>query len=245
MSINLTPQVEQRIRDWVENGPYADADAVVDNALRALEERERAKFVKLRELVRAGIESGNLREFTPELEDEIAREADEADRRDLPVRRLLDVEAMDRGPAMSLSNDEGDTRSFADARGHKVSEMKKNNEEPQESLGVVTGRLQAISTRGSLRITVYDIVNDRAIRCLLSDAQRDQARELWDQIVEVEGIIKRDPASGDPISIRQVSRIALAQKENARERWMSAGGVLRRLAPDVPSEVLIRRLRDA
>jgi putative addiction module CopG family antidote len=73
MSINLTPQVEQRIRDLIENGPYPDADAVVDKALQALEEQEHAKFLKLRQLVRAGFESGNLREFTPELEDEIAR----------------------------------------------------------------------------------------------------------------------------------------------------------------------------
>jgi putative addiction module CopG family antidote len=87
MSINLTPQVEQRIRDWVENGPYPDADAVVDKALQALEAQEQAKFLKLRELVRAGFEHSNLREFTPELEEEIAREADEADRRGLPVRR--------------------------------------------------------------------------------------------------------------------------------------------------------------
>jgi putative addiction module CopG family antidote len=87
MSINLTPQVEQRIRDWIENGPYPDADAVVDKALQALEEQERAKFLRLRELVRAGFESGNLREFTPAMEDEIAWEADEADRRGLPVRR--------------------------------------------------------------------------------------------------------------------------------------------------------------
>lgn len=87
MSINLTPQVEQRIRDWIENGPYPDADAVVEKALQALEEQQQAKFLKLRELVRAGFENGNLREFTPELEEEIAREADEADRRGLPVRR--------------------------------------------------------------------------------------------------------------------------------------------------------------
>jgi putative addiction module CopG family antidote len=33
MSVTLTPQVEQQIRDWIERGHYPDADAVIRQAL--------------------------------------------------------------------------------------------------------------------------------------------------------------------------------------------------------------------
>ncbi len=87
MSINLTPGVEKRIQDWIDRGDYPDADSVVDKALRVLEEQEQARFLRLRELVQAGFASGDGGVGTPELWEEIAREADEADRLGLPIRR--------------------------------------------------------------------------------------------------------------------------------------------------------------
>jgi putative addiction module CopG family antidote len=84
MSVTLTPQAEHRIRDLVERGVYPDAAAVIDEALDALEQ---ARLDKLRELVLAGFASGDGGEFTPETWAEIAREADEADRLGLPIRR--------------------------------------------------------------------------------------------------------------------------------------------------------------
>ncbi len=87
MSVTLTPRLEERIRHWIENGRYPDAEAVIDKALEALEDQEQAQFVRLRELVLAGFASGDGGEFTPETWEEIAREADEADRLGLPIRR--------------------------------------------------------------------------------------------------------------------------------------------------------------
>ena len=78
MSMTLTPQVENRIRDWIKTGQYPDADAVIDKALQALEEQEQTRFLKTRELILAGFASGNAGELTPELMDEIEREAEEA-----------------------------------------------------------------------------------------------------------------------------------------------------------------------
>ena len=86
MSVTLTPQVEDRIRHWIERGPYPDADTVILKALEALEAQERARFLKTRELVLAGLNSGAGVELTPELWAEIEREADEADRLGLPIR---------------------------------------------------------------------------------------------------------------------------------------------------------------
>ena len=83
----LTPQVEKQIRHWIERGPYPDAETVIQKALEALADQEQARFLETRELVRAGFESGDGGELTPALWQEIAREADEADRQGLPIRR--------------------------------------------------------------------------------------------------------------------------------------------------------------
>jgi len=65
-----------------------------------LDARDEERFLRLRALVREGFESGDERELTPELWDELEREADEADRRrdpldpnvcppDVPAARLV------------------------------------------------------------------------------------------------------------------------------------------------------------
>jgi putative addiction module CopG family antidote len=87
MSVTLTPQTEEEIRSWIESGRYPNADAVIQTALQALKDREEARVHKLRELVLTGHNSGPGEELTPELWEEIAREADEADRLGLPIRR--------------------------------------------------------------------------------------------------------------------------------------------------------------
>ncbi|MEA2526571.1 MAG: Bacterial antitoxin of ParD toxin-antitoxin type system [Thermomicrobiales bacterium] len=87
MSVTLTPRTEAEIRRWIDTGRYADADAVIHKALEALEVQEQERFLKLRELVLAGHNSGPGEELTDELWEEIAREADEADCLGLPIRR--------------------------------------------------------------------------------------------------------------------------------------------------------------
>ena len=78
MTVTLPPEVEAQVRNWIESGRYPDADAVPSDALRLLEEREQERFLRLREMVRAGFESGEAVELTPELWDELEREAEAA-----------------------------------------------------------------------------------------------------------------------------------------------------------------------
>jgi putative addiction module CopG family antidote len=87
MGVTLPPRLEERVQHWIDNGRYPNAEAVIDKALEALEHEEHAQFLKLRELVLAGHNSGPGEELTDELWEEIAREADEADRLGLPIRR--------------------------------------------------------------------------------------------------------------------------------------------------------------
>ncbi len=78
MSITLPPDVQAQIQRRIQRGQYPDAEA--------LEVQEQARFDTLWALVLADRQSGRTRELTPELWEEIAREADEADRLGLPIR---------------------------------------------------------------------------------------------------------------------------------------------------------------
>jgi antitoxin ParD1/3/4 len=78
MNVSLTPQLEAMIRQRVESGRYNNASEVVREALRLLEEHE--QVMHLRSLIAVGLEDerrGNLIDYTPELMDDIYREAEE------------------------------------------------------------------------------------------------------------------------------------------------------------------------
>jgi antitoxin ParD1/3/4 len=49
MNVSLTPELEQFVQDKVANGRYNSASEVVREALRLLEEQERARAVQLAE----------------------------------------------------------------------------------------------------------------------------------------------------------------------------------------------------
>jgi antitoxin ParD1/3/4 len=78
VSVTLTPQLEALVRQKVETGPYGSAEEVIEEALQALEERER--FQRLRASLmeaEAEIERGEGVEWTPELMEHLKREANE------------------------------------------------------------------------------------------------------------------------------------------------------------------------
>jgi len=61
MNINLTPQLEQLVRQKVSSGLYNSASEVVREALRLMEAQDRSRAVKLEQLrqeIRQGLESG-------------------------------------------------------------------------------------------------------------------------------------------------------------------------------------------
>lgn len=80
MNVSLTPELEDMIRQRVDSGRYNNASEVVRDALRHLEEHERVHLQHLRALLAVGEEDerrGNLVDYTPELMDDIYREAEE------------------------------------------------------------------------------------------------------------------------------------------------------------------------
>ncbi len=76
MVIEVSPETDALIRARIESGRYADATAVVDEAIRLLDERER--LATLREMVdeaEAEVARGEVAEWTPELFARLREEA--------------------------------------------------------------------------------------------------------------------------------------------------------------------------
>jgi antitoxin ParD1/3/4 len=76
MTITLNAQLEAAIRQKIETGLYVDADEVVREALRALEERERLQ--QLRAKLQSGLDQldrGEGRPLTPAVWAEIKQNA--------------------------------------------------------------------------------------------------------------------------------------------------------------------------
>lgn len=61
ININLTPQLEEMVRQKVNSGLYTSASEVVREALRLMEEKDRlreAKLEQLRQYIQEGVASG-------------------------------------------------------------------------------------------------------------------------------------------------------------------------------------------
>jgi antitoxin ParD1/3/4 len=61
MNINLTPQLEEMVRQKVNSGLYTSASEVVREALRLMEEKDRlraAQLEQLRQDIQEGLDSG-------------------------------------------------------------------------------------------------------------------------------------------------------------------------------------------
>lgn len=81
MTVTLTPQLETLIEQMLATGHFTDAGDVLEQGVLLLKERERRQ--RLRESVDEGfaaIRRGEGVELTPELWEEIERDADEAER---------------------------------------------------------------------------------------------------------------------------------------------------------------------
>lgn len=82
MSVTLTPLAQAIIQQKIDTGHYTTADEVIEEALRALADRDR--LARLKEAIAIGdaqLVRGEGIPYTSRLMDEIARDAHEAVRR--------------------------------------------------------------------------------------------------------------------------------------------------------------------
>jgi antitoxin ParD1/3/4 len=69
MNINLTPQLEEMVRQKVTSGLYTSASEVVREALRLMDEKDQlrtAKLGQLRQEIQDGLDSGPALAWDPE-----------------------------------------------------------------------------------------------------------------------------------------------------------------------------------
>jgi antitoxin ParD1/3/4 len=69
MNVNLTPQLEELVRNKVATGMYSSASEVVREALRLMDEQDQLRATRLDQLradLRKGIESGAGEDWDPE-----------------------------------------------------------------------------------------------------------------------------------------------------------------------------------
>jgi hypothetical protein len=113
------------------------------------------------------------------------------------------------------------------------------------ALGGIQGRVQALSNRGGLRFTIYDLLYDKAVGCYVADGKEELLRNMWGKLAIVEGLVTRDPVTGRPLSIRQVRNITPVSElsPDMRFEYTQARGILPNY--DLSPEDAIRRIRDA
>jgi hypothetical protein len=114
-----------------------------------------------------------------------------------------------------------------------------------EAYGAIEGRIQTLSRRGGLRFTLYDTLNDRAVSCYLAeDFDQELMRNAWGRRAIVEGWIKRDAASGRPLTVRRVSNVVV-RPEAEPGSYREARAAIPLSDLELLPELVIRRLRDA
>lgn len=112
------------------------------------------------------------------------------------------------------------------------------------SYGAVTGRIQTLTNRKSLRFVVYDHLHDRAVPCYLVEGREAMMRQMWDRVATVEGWVTRDPGTGRPLAVRRVSGVT-PLTEVEPDAYKRARGAMPRADGEPLPEDLTRRLRDA
>ena len=112
------------------------------------------------------------------------------------------------------------------------------------SIGAITGRVQTLSNRGSLRFNLYDTVHDKAVGCYLQPGQEELMRDAWGRRARVSGRISRERDSGRPMAVRQILGIEILEDIAPGSYRLAQGAVPWQLGDAMPEEV-IRRLRDA
>jgi hypothetical protein len=111
------------------------------------------------------------------------------------------------------------------------------------AFGAIEGRVQTLSSRGGLRFTLYDTLNDKAVSCYLAEGYENIMRDAWGRLAVVEGWVSRDPLSGRPLAVRRVRDVKVLP-ERSPGSYRDARGAAPSLS-GMLAEQAIRRLRDA
>ena len=125
----------------------------------------------------------------------------------------------------------------------KLGEKARATVPQRHALGAVSGLVTSLKKLDDLEFAVTDGVFAASVTCHLRAGQEEEARGAWNKYVTVTGMVERDPGTGRPRHVRQVSRIE-PLPERPRGAWRNARGALSWTPGDPPAEAAIRRIRD-
>ena len=106
--------------------------------------------------------------------------------------------------------------------------------------GAVSGQVETLARRNSLRFVLYDVLHGKAVSCYVAEGEEERMRDIWGKFVAVEGLITRDPLDGRPMSVRQITSIVKKQERQISYRDARGASPYSAVSP----EDLIRRVRD-
>jgi hypothetical protein len=109
--------------------------------------------------------------------------------------------------------------------------------------GAIQGRVQTLPSRGSLRFTLYDLLNNRAVSCYLETGFQAKMRDCWGKLATVEGWVTRDGLTGRPLSVRRIASVQ-PRLEVEPGSFRQSKGAVRAPANPASPEGVIRRMRD-
>ena len=89
---------------------------------------------------------------------------------------------------------------------------------------------------------LYDATFDKSVSCYLVPGNEDVMRDVWGRRARVFGDVRRDTATGRPLSVRNVTRVERVDP-GTKGAWRSARGAAPALTEESP-EAAIRALRD-
>jgi hypothetical protein len=107
--------------------------------------------------------------------------------------------------------------------------------------GRLKGTIQTLSMRRGVHFTLYDVLFDRPVNGYLHEGQQELIRENWGKKVFVTGRICRDPDTGKPLNIRDVSEIEPVNSKPGGFR--RAKGIIQLKHGETP-ENIIRGIRN-
>ena len=111
-------------------------------------------------------------------------------------------------------------------------------------LGAVRGRVQSISNRGTLRFTLYDLIEDRAVSCYLDAGMQESMRDAWGKTAIVEGMVRRDRATGRATVVRSIARVTVLP-DGRPKGYREVIGCDPAKPGDMLPEDAVRKTRDA
>lgn len=109
--------------------------------------------------------------------------------------------------------------------------------------GGVEGYVHTLTSRNKLSFTLYDVLFDRAVPCYLRVGQEEMMRGVWGKRAIVIGYVSRDPLTGRPVTIRDVSTVQVVE-DVAPGAYREARGMLAKNGESPDAVAAIRLARE-